>query len=384
MHVLFLPKWYPGRNDPQLGDFIRKQALAVSGSVRTSVLFIHPLEGLERTRLFEEHTDGDLWELFAWYRASRASWAPWRKLVNLRRYTAAARAGRRRVLQARGPIDLVQAYILVRPALLARRWMRRFGTPYIVSEQSSQYLDGTYATRPKVQLRLMRDLVRDARALTVVSDRLGQAMRGFGLADHYTVVPNPIPGLDRPLPLPGPVGAFLVVADLVDRTKNVSGVLRALAAARATDTRAGLTVIGDGPDRRALEALAATLGIRDHVRFLGRLANSDVLEHMARAFCVVVNSRVETFSVVTGEGLASGRPVIASRCGGPEAFLTPENGILVPVEDDAALADAMRQVMRNAAAYDPAMIRRDLATRFSTDVVVQRLMDVYRTATGHG
>ena len=46
MHVLFIPKWYPGRHDPQLGDFIRKQAIAVAAQVKTSALVVGMLPDL--------------------------------------------------------------------------------------------------------------------------------------------------------------------------------------------------------------------------------------------------------------------------------------------------------------------------------------------------
>jgi len=117
-----------------------------------------------------------------------------------------------------------------------------------------------------------------------------------------------------------------------------------------------------------------------HVQFLGRLPNMLVLDHMASAFAVLVNSRVETFSVVTGEALAQGKPVIATRCGGPEAFITPENGLLIAPGDDAALAAAMLAVTREAVNWDPEAIRRTVGDRFGPPAVGRALCDAYRSA----
>src|SRR5690606_18660221 len=101
-----------------------------------------------------------------------------------------------------------------------------------------------------------------------------------------------------PLPAPGPAGQFLVVADLVDRTKNISGVLRALAEVRGQGHDVSLAVIGDGPDREMLHGLAQSLGLGAQVHWHGRLPQHAVLPLMARAGTVIVNSNYETFSVV--------------------------------------------------------------------------------------
>jgi len=377
MHVLFLPKWYPGPMDPQLGDFIRKQAQALALHARVSVVAALPLKGADAHDGQEVHADARFWELRCHYRSSNHPIAPLRKLLNLHRYLRTMLAGWRRVLREQGKPDTINAYIMVRPALVAWWLGRRHGIPYVISEQSSEYLDGTHAGKGHIHHTVVRFLFRRAAAVTAVSLWLGDALRGHGLCATYAVVPNVVPGLDRPLPPPGIPGHLLMVADLVDRTKNVSGVLRALALARRTDDRLRLKLIGDGPDRGMLQQLTRDLGLDAVVEFLGRLPNSAVLEHMGRAWAVVVNSHVETFSVVTGEALAQGRPVIATRCGGPTAFITPGNGILIDPGDDQALAKAMGELLQRGATMHPASIRRSLSDRYGPEAVGRTFLDVH-------
>ena len=176
----------------------------------------------------------------------------------------------------------------------------------------------------------------------------------------------------------------MMVADLVDRTKNVSGVLRALAATRSQGNDFQLEIIGDGPDRGMLHTLADQLGIAAHVRWHGRLAHTDVLPAMAATGTVIVNSNFETFSVVTGEALASGKPVIATRCGGPEAFITPQNGILIPVADDIVLAQAMVRIAGEHENYSPATVRESVSQRFSPKAIAEGFDAVYQNALAHG
>ncbi len=378
MHVLLLPKWYPGDRDPQLGDFIRKQALATSAFVRMSVLHVEPVAGQRTAARMTVHEGDGPWELTVRYTSCASGIRALRKPVNLIRYWRASLQGWRVVLRDRGRPDLLHAYILVRPALFARWLRRRHGVPYLLSEQSSEYLDGTYARKGRFFHAINRWLFRRARAVTAVSAVLGDALRAHGLCPAYDVVPNVVPGLERPLPPMGPSGEFLIVADLVDRTKNVSGALRALSALRRQGEKAHLSIIGDGPDRGMLEQLARELGISDLVRFEGRLPNRDVLDRMAHAFAVIVNSNVETFSVVTGEALAQGKPVIATRCGGPQAFITEANGILIDPRDDAALAAAMLRLISAPERWDPGAIRASVGERFSPAAVGQAFATIYQ------
>lgn len=380
MHVLLLPKWYPGTHDPQLGDFIRKQAIATSGLVRMSVMHLVPVPGLASAVEMSVADSAGLWELEVRYRATIIRWRPARKASNLIRYWRASLRGWQRVRLERGLPDLIHAYILVRPALFAWYMGMRHRRPFIISEQSSEYIDGSYAAKGFAFHALSRFLFRKAKAITAVSHVLGEALRHHRLCANYEVTPNVVPGLDRPLPVGHESGLFMMVADLVDRTKNISGVLRALATARLADEKAHLAIIGDGPDRAMLEQLTVQLGLSGRVRFLGRMANAQVLDHLANAQAVIINSNVETFSVVTGEALAQGKPVIATRCGGPQAFITPENGVLIDPRDDDALAKAMLDMIRGGKTYDAATVRGTIEGRFSPQVVGEVFNRIYKQA----
>ncbi len=378
MHILALPKWYPGRNDPQLGDFIRKQMLAVARHERVSVVFTAPVVGLGQPYLQELNDLDGAWELRCYYEPSIARSSLQRKVINLQRWWKATRQGIERCMRERGKPDLTHVHILVRPALAALWLKRRSGVPYILSEQSSQYLDGTWEAKSEAFQRLNRSIFRKAAAVTAVSAHLGEQLKRLRLTDAYQVVPNTVPGTDRPLPAAGPRSRFMMVADLVDRTKNISGVLTALKAVRAAGGPATLEVIGNGPDAAKLMELASELGISDHVTWHGRLSNAEVLDHMATTGTVIINSNVETFSVVTGEALALGKPVIATKCGGPQAFVNSTNGILIEPRNTQELVQAMLRMANDGPFGDPATIRNTISERFSPEVVAAGFIGVYQ------
>lgn len=384
MHILVLPKWYPGLPDPQLGDFIRKQMLAVAGTHQVSVVHVCAVDDLPETYLEELDSSAGAWELHAYYRHDRTLVAPLRKAINFRRYRKAAMMGIQRVLDERGKPDLIHAHILTRPAYAAWLLARKWDIPFVISEQSSGHLKGTWQRKHATAKYFDRFLYRQAAASTAVSPHLAKALEQAGLGRGHVIVPNVIPGLERPLPPAGPPGHFMVVADLVDDVKNVSGVLNALALARSQGHDLRLEVIGGGADAEMLQAHARSLGLQGHVHWHGRLPQSAVQPLMDRTGTMIVNSRFETFSVVTGEALACGKPVIASRCGGPEAFITPENGVLIPVDDDKALCEAMIRMTTEHGRYQPAAIRASVGQRFSPEAVAQGFDQVYQQVLKRG
>ena len=114
------------------------------------------------------------------------------------------------------------------------------------------------------------------------------------------------------------------------------------------------------------------------------MENSAVLDLMAVCGCVIVNSNVETFSIVTGEALALGKPVIATRCGGPEGFIHESNGLLIAPKDNAALAAAMLEIRSRHGEFHPQEQRDSLGGAFTASAVAQQYFSIYRAILGHG
>lgn len=135
------------------------------------------------------------------------------------------------------------------------------------------------------------------------------------------------------------------------------------ALARLQGVPALACVIGDGPDRPALERRAAELGLDGRVRFLGSVPRETVLRLFRAADASVLPSAWENFPHTVVEALAVGCPVIATSVGGvPEVVRDGENGLLVVPNDAAALGEAIERFFTDAA------LRERLATAAPTSV----------------
>jgi len=173
---------------------------------------------------------------------------------------------------------------------------------------------------------------------------------------------------------------LLVVAALI-REKGVDTAIRALGHVRRRRPEATLTVVGVGPEREALEHLAAEEGLSGAVSWLG--VRNDVPQLMRDHDVVLVPSRWgEAFGLTLAEAMAAGRPVIASRGGGiPELIDDGASGLLVEAEDPAAWGGAIERVLGDAVLRDD-LGRAGFLTaqkRFNLAGNVGQYWDLYRS-----
>lgn len=108
-------------------------------------------------------------------------------------------------------------------------------------------------------------------------------------------------------------------------------------------------IVGDGPQRETLEALAKALGIREIIQFVGRVTYDHVPQELRKLDVYVALSRIESFGVAIIEAGACGLPVVVSDAGGlPEVVIDGETGLVVPREDPEAAAAALYKLVLDA------------------------------------
>lgn len=229
----------------------------------------------------------------------------------------------------------------------------------------------------------VRKQLGECNAIVTVSRFLHHAVCGAmpELASRTILLPNslPTPGLSpQPLPFDPPV--ILALGRLV-HDKGFDLALHALTHLRDAGSHAVMIIAGDGPERQALETLAAELGLGERVRFTGSVAPDQVPELISKASLLVVPSRwEEAFGLVTLQAAQMGRPVVASRMGAtPEIVVHGETGLLFENENVEEFADALASLLstpeRMAAMGECARSRA--ATEFGFDRYVDRYLQVF-------
>ncbi|MBY6140869.1 glycosyltransferase family 4 protein [Leisingera daeponensis] len=278
--------------------------------------------------------------------------------------------------------DHVHAEFAGHPATAAWVIHRLTGIPYSVSCRAHDI----FRTQ-----RLLAEKLGEAAFVRTISNFgrafLASHVRGLRAEDiqviHSSVDVESIPQLGPP----SQDGPFHVVyVGSLQVRKGVDVLLRALAATDIPDWRCSLA--GDGPERAELEALAADLGLRERVRFLGKQDFAAVSTLYESANVIAVPSvigpagRTEGIPNVAIEGLAFQRPVISTNVSGiPELIRPGETGFLIEPGSVADLLRALEDVQANpAAAYAIARQgRRLVEEEFSLAANARRQLDLFRT-----
>ena len=228
-----------------------------------------------------------------------------------------------------------------------------------------------------------RVLARRARRIIAISeavrrfsvDEVGLPSEKIGVV-HYGLDALPEPWGSNP-ELPTPDGApLLLCVSRLARQKGVDVAIHAL----SEIPDAVLLVLGEGPERPSLEALALELGVADRVLMPGRVG--DIATLYLRADVVVHPARWEGFGLAMLEGMLAGKPVVATNAASaPELVVDGVTGYLVPPDDASALAAALRRALAEGKALGPAALDR-ARSEFSVERMVRGTLAVYEQVSG--
>lgn len=289
-------------------------------------------------------------------------------------------------LHARQPFDLIHAHFIYPEGVMAARLGRSWGVPVVTTEAAAWR--PWLSEHPGIRRSVLRALP-SIRLVLPVSHWLQRDIEAaVGIKVDWRVVPNVVD--DRTFtPEDGSTSRNadqLLFVGLIRHVKGLDLLVRALGILAAKRPGLRLLVIGGAfyrsyqQDAIRVRRLVDELGLAARVTFAGEKSPGEVAEAMRRSALVVVPSRRETFSVVSAEAIATGTPVVATRCGGPEELISAEHGVLVPPEDPAALAAGIEAVLARRASYDAPAMHRDMTSRFGSAAIGRCLTEVYAEA----
>jgi glycosyltransferase involved in cell wall biosynthesis len=277
------------------------------------------------------------------------------------------------------------------PGALAATHLRRAGVPYVLAPNgTAPRLERQFLAKRVYDALIGRRLLRDAACVLAVTEAERRQLAALGVsADAIRVIPNPIDLDEFATPVPrgrlraqlglGAAPIVMFLGKLTPR-KRVDVLVRAVARLARAD--AHLVIAGnDMGSGRELLQLAPALGVSARTHFTGLLRGRERLDALADADVVVYPSAHEIFGLVPLEALLVGTPVIVaddSGCG--EVIASTGGGLVTPLGDVAALADAIDRILRapskwRATASDAAARVRQ---SYGSDIVCAAIERLYR------
>ncbi|MCC5869929.1 MAG: glycosyltransferase [Gammaproteobacteria bacterium] len=227
---------------------------------------------------------------------------------------------------------------------------------------------------------LMQVLYGRANTVVAISEAVSQTLqdRGICRAEQTQVIGNPIAIGTRAWDPAGPKQVsqrwstnYAVAVGRLAEQKGFDGLIRAFA--RVSIENLDLVILGEGPLRTNLEALARELGVGNRIHFPGFVTSPETVVVDARLF--VLSSRWEGFGNVLVEALAVGIPIVSTDCpGAPRAILLDGAlGHLVPPEDPESLAAAITKALHSPRGTPEA--RRQRANDFAAPVIARHYLE---------
>jgi|GEM_PF-758046 len=394
--VLIISHMFPHPDQPSSGPFIHEQiqALRQYANIDARVLVgrpfwmthKNPLRLLDAERCYRRFHDACQWldlegvpVLYLPYRIfgpfATHGWA-YRNSV--------LRAIKR--VRAQFPFELIHAHTSYLDGSAGLAVSKRFNMPLIITAHTGPF---SYLMSKTNVRRVTLNALKGATRVVAVSQSQKRDVAEHLDAKHhakFTVLPNMVnTDLFRPSTSPSSgtgilrilfVGYFVPV-------KNLTLLLEAFATVRCELPHARLRLVGGGETENQQQELAQTIkrmGLDNDVTIDG-YRTRDAIARIIREECdmLVLCSKSETFGCVLTEAMACGKPVVATRCGGPEDVVTQDFlGELCPNNDLQALAKAILRVASRLETYVPDDIRRHAQTYFSCQSVARKIANLYR------
>ena len=168
---------------------------------------------------------------------------------------------------------------------------------------------------------------------------------------------------------------FLNIGNFIP-IKNHQLLLEAFRLVQKEFPTVGLSIAGNGPLEIELRGLCESLKL-ENVNWLPRLTRAEVKEQMAAHQVVLSTSKVETFGLTIAEAQAMGKPVVVTDSGGVRDIVTQEAGIVTECNPEA-FAKGMIHMIQSYDTYHSETIRQSAKHRFSSEVVMHQLNEIYR------
>lgn len=377
MHILVFASYYPSDIRPQTGIFFKVQVEALRKAGHQVGVIVAP-------RLWEiiahvrqhKRWDSFIREDNTIYRMHRG-WFPrvfplicamWHRHEGLKIFED--------YIAEQGTPDVIHAHNIFYAGYMASQISKHYDIPIVLTEHSSNFILGRIFLPG--QHIVVKQTLKQINAPFAVGRRLAERIN-----QRYQP--------EKPLSiLHNVVNTDYFVSQLSNNTDFVFASVGAMRPLKRfdllikaftkvfKDKPVKLRIGGGGREFDTIQSLIKTLDMSSQIDLLGHLNPQQVLDLFQTSQVIVSASDVETFGVTLIEAMSCGKPVIATKSGGPEDFVTEDVGLLVARDDVDALSEALQQMLENYDDYDAERIRAYCIEIFSENSLTQKLNTIYQ------
>ncbi|MDG5767484.1 glycosyltransferase [Balneolales bacterium ANBcel1] len=287
--------------------------------------------------------------------------------------------------------DLVHVHWLYPDGLAIPAIRKSLDVPVVLSIHGSDWYNTR--NRPKLRELLERSLFAADKILTV-GTRLKKDIQHAlpELEERLMVTYNPIdfgmfaPAESRESAMRSmnwdPTKKHLLCVANISHEKGVDVLLDAMEMLQMENLL--LHIIGNVPDSPYSRSIISRISRSDHILLHPPASHDTIPDYFKACDLLVMPSRREGFGIAAAEAIACGKPVIATKSGGPEDILTKDNGLLVDVDSPGQIADAVRQILAGRTGLQQETIRSSIKKKFDSEKIIHDIGRMYESTIHSG
>ena len=383
MKILLLPSWYPDDEKQLNGIFFKEQAEAlVKENIEVIVLSINIKDirninfkkKLNSLKITNENG-------VKVYRYNTYNYFPKLQELYLKYYSKLVEKFINEIIINEGNIDLIHIHSALDMGIAYVKSKINF--PYVITEHSTKYSRNIIN---KIQKKYLPLVFNKAEKVISVGKGLKEEIDKYAGNKKVDIIPNlvnmPKKNISKELIKKGKFRFFSL--GLLTYKKGMDLLIEAYNLGKNELKDVELLIGGDGEERDNIQALIDKYELNDRVFLLGQLNREEVAKNMMECDSFILASRFETFGIVYIEAMNYGKPVIATKTGGPDTFLNEKCGILVENENIEEIKKAMIKMKDTYDEYDKKYISEFCENNFSEKVIAQRLISLYEEVINNG
>ncbi|MBI4849813.1 MAG: glycosyltransferase [Nitrospirae bacterium] len=392
MNIFIIPSWYPSVLNPINGIFFQEQAVAIGkmypdanvaislwGANEYTVSLKKPLKNFQLIRDFLFNrlaATRKLLENVYEYNTPVITWSERLHGGNRKGVLAANLQNFEKALNTFGKVDIIHAHAAYPGGWIAMHLSQATGVPFIITEHMGPFPFPSFIRNERLISKIEQPL-KKARAVIAVSPALAKKIQSFGMKEPV-FIPNMVnENFFSPKAAKHTEKITFFTLGSMIPSKGISDLLYAIEKVIKQNYDVAFRIGGGGECLDTYMALAKKLQIDSYIKWLGPLSRDEARREFQDCNAFILPSRHESFGVVYAEAIACGKPVIATRCGGPECIVNQNNGILVDVGAVEQIAEAIARMVKDIATYNSKIIRDDFLIKFSRQAVARQLMSIY-------
>jgi glycosyltransferase involved in cell wall biosynthesis len=401
MNVFIIPSWYPSTAIPMAGIFFKEQAYYIAESNPENNIGISVWGQNDTDLTINKNIISSLRSTFNYFSIGKATRtveirSNLKELIttvlkfpkkifggNIIGITEANRTNFKAFEKMHGKVDVIHAHVSYPAGYVAMLLSKEFGVPYIITEHMGPFPFHEFLTPSGGLVQEVYAPFKNANVTIAVSPNLCSAISKFGLPTPK-YIPNVV---DEGFFYPTHATTtdtfnFFSLATLSPH-KGIDDLLQSIKIVTGQNKQVHFTIGGGGPLLGNYKTIAQSLEISEYITWLGQISRDEAKRQFQLCHAFVLPSHGETFGVVFAEAIASGKPVITTRCGGPECIINSTNGIYANLKDPNDLAQKILFMIEHYSNFDLTEIRDDFELRFSKKAVIPQILNIYDSVVNH-